>query len=162
MPKRKLVKPNPDVIEAIKEARKRGIPITEEEARQIQRSVYRPPAHGLPKGIVAGKGKDGEPRYWTPDQRKGPGLLEPPLSRKLQEMERDHRTQVEKLRRRPPVEAATQARVARSKRAAIERAWRKVGLDSRGAAKRIAGEHQVSAAYARKVRAEMRLTEGKG
>lgn len=162
MPKRKLVKPSLDAIEAIKEARKRGIPIKEEEARRIQRSVGRLSAVPVPKGSIAGKGKDGEPRYWIPGQRKGPGLLEPPLSRKLQEMERDHLTLVAKLRRRPPVEAATQARVARSKRAAIEQAWRVAGLDNRNAANRIAEEHQASAGYVRKVRAEMRLTEGKG
>lgn len=162
MPKRKLVKPSPDAIEAIKEARKRGIPITKEEARHVRSSVGRLSAVRVPKGTIVGKGKDGEPRYWTPGQRKGPGLLEPPLSRKLQEMERDHLTQVAKLRRRPPVEAATQARVALSKRAAIEQAWRVAGLDNRNAANRIAEEHQVSAGYVRKVRAEMRLTEGKG
>lgn len=162
MPKRKLVKPSPDAIEAIKEARKRGIPITEVEVRQIQRSAGRPPAVPVPKGTIVGKGKDGEPRYWTPDQRKGPGLLEPPLSRKLQEMERDHLTLVAKLRRRPPVEAATQARVERAKRGAIEQAWREAGLDNRNAANRIAEEHQVSAGYVRKVRAEMRLTESAG
>lgn len=162
MPKRKLTKTPVEALEAIKQARKRGIPITEEEARQIQRSVSRPPSAVMPTGSIAGKGKDGEPRYWSPGQRKGPGLLEPPLSRKLHEMERDYQTLVTKLRRRPPVEAATKARIERSKRAAIEQAWRAAGLASRNAANRIAKQYQVSPAYVRKVRAQMRLTESQG
>lgn len=161
MPKRKLVKPSEETLEAIKQARKHGTPLTEEEARKIQSSAYRLPTPAPPLGAITDEGKHGEPRYWAPDQPKGPGLLEPPLSRELQEMERDYLTEQAKRDRRAPVEAATQARIARSRRKAIEQAWWEHGLNTRHAAKQIAQALKLSAAYVRKVRAEMRLTEGK-
>jgi len=163
MPKRKLVKPSKKTLELIKQAHQRGIPISEEEALKIKSSAHRlPTPEGLPFGTTIGKvkkGKNGELRFWPPDAPKGPGYLEMPLTRKLQEMGRDALAQAAKLRRRPPTAAAAEAKVARSKRGVIEQAWREHGLDTRDAAKRIAKALNVSAAYVRKVRAQMRQSE---
>ena len=162
MPKRKLVKPSQAALEAITRAREGGIPITEEEARKIRSRSYRVQTPDLPFGatLIVGEGKDGERRFWTPDQLKGPGRLELPLSLKLQELERDLLTQAAKLRRRPPTALAAKARTTRSKRSAIEQAWREHGLNAPHAAKLIAYQLHVSASYVRKIGAQMRQSEG--
>lgn len=160
MPKRKLTKPSETAIEAIKQAQQRGTPISVEEAQNLRRSVSLRADPKLPFGTIVKPGKKGEPRYWAPDQRKGPGMLESPQSRWLREKERDFLSTLEKLGRRPPVEAASRVRAARSKRGAIEAALRRMGLDNRQAPGRIARKLGVSAAYVRQIRKKMQLTEG--
>ena len=158
MPKRKIVKLSEEAIDAIKQARARGIPFTEEEAKSISSSVYHLSYPQLPKNVTSDIGYDGQRRYWS-DGKKGPGSLEPPNVRQVQEMERDHLTVMAKAKRRPPILAAAKARIALSKRGAIQQAWREMGLDTPHAAKQIAHRLKVSAAYVRKVGAEMRLSE---
>lgn len=164
MPKRKLVKPSEETLALIKQAHERGTPISEEEALKIRSSAYHPPMpEGLPFGATISqvkKGKRGELRFWTPDHPKGPGSLEMPLTRALQEHERDALTEMAKHFRRPPTAAAAEAKVARSKRGVIEQAWREHGLATPGAAKRIAKALNVSASYVCKVGAKMRQSEG--
>lgn len=160
MPKRKLTKPSETVLEAIKQAQQRGTPISEAEAGRLRRSAAPRGIPKLPVGAVVRSGKKGEPRYWAPDQRKGPGMLESPLSRRLREMERDFLATLEKLHRRPPVVAASQARSARTKRGLIEQALSELGLSNRQAPARIAKKLNVSAAYVRQIRKKMQLTEG--
>ena len=158
MPKRKLVKPSEEAFDAIKQAHACGVPFTEEEAKSISSSVYLLSYPQLPKNVTSDIGYDGQRRYWS-DGKKGPGSLEPPNVRQVQEMERDHLTVMAKAKRRPPILAAAKARIALSKRGAIQQAWREMGLDTPHAAKQIAHRLKVSAAYVRKVRAEMRLSE---
>lgn len=166
MPKRKLVKPSKKTIAAIKDAHKRGIPITEEEALKIKSSAYHLP---MPKDLPFGatisryeKGKKGELRFWTPDHPKGPGKLEMPLSRALQVLERDGLTAEVKAKRkgRPVPKESAEAKRARSKIEAIEVALREAGLDDRYAPSRIAKKLGVTAARVRQVRKEMKTTEG--
>jgi len=165
MPKRKLVKTSEETIALIKQAHEREKPISEEESLKIRSSAYRPP---MPKELPFGttvigkvkKGKNGELRIWPPDAPKGPGHLEMPLTRALQEYERDTLADITKRIRRPPTAAAAKAKVARSKRGVIEQAWREYGLETSGAAKRIAKALNASAGYVRKVRAKMRQSEG--
>lgn len=158
MPKRKIVKLSEEAIDAIKQARARGIPFTEEEAKSISSSVYHLSYPELPRNVTSDIGYDGQRRYWS-DGKKGPGSLEPPNVGQVQEMERDHLTVMAKAKRRPPILAAAKARIALSKRGAIQQAWREMGLDTPHAAKQIAHRLKVSAAYVRKVGAEMRLSE---
>lgn len=166
MPKRKLAKPSKKTLDAIKQARKHGTPLTEEEALKIKSSAYRVPTPKLLFGATISRvdrGKKGELRFWSPDQPKGPGKLEMPLTRALQELERDWLTTEvkEKRKGRPPPKESAEAKRARSKIGAIEAALRKMGLYDPNAVSRIAHKLGVSVSWVGKVRQKMRLTEGK-
>lgn len=157
MPKRKLDAPEA-AWQAIKKARRRGVAVG---AGVLHGVALLPDLPHVPRGVIVRQGKQGEPRYYLPDQAKGPGRLDVPRLRHVQEMERDAKTLAfKRSKRQMPVEAATQARQAAAKRGRIEQAWRTWGLDLRHAAKQIAYECDVSAAYVRKIRTEMRLTDG--
>ena len=164
MPKRKLVKPSEGTLALIKQVHERGIPINEEEALKIRSSVCRLP---MPKGLSFGatisqvkKGKKGELRFWTPDHPKGPGKLEMPLTRKLQEMERDWLTLEAKRKPKTVKQESPASKRARSKIDTVQAALRHYGLDNRHAPALIAKKLNVGAPYVRKIRKQMRLTEG--
>ena len=78
MPKRKIVKLSEEAIDAIKQARARGIPFTEEEAKSISSSVYHLSYPELPRNVTSDIGYDGQRRYWS-DGKKGPGSLNRPM-----------------------------------------------------------------------------------
>lgn len=158
MPKRKLDK-SEATLEAIKQAHQHGVQVDESVLHGVALLRDVP---GMPLGVIVREGKQGEPRFYLPGQAKGPGRTEVPRLRHVLEKERDAKTEeFKRSKKRAPVEAASKARQAASKCGLIEQAWHEWGLDSRHAAKQIAHQFGVSAAYVRKVRAKMRLTEGK-
>jgi len=162
MPKRKLLKPSKKTLDAIKRSQERGIPLTEDEATLIRSSVYHLQYPKIPQGVTSEPGYDGKRRYWVEGQEKGPGSLELPIVRQVQEMERDFLTEVAKLQRRPPTEAAAKARRAHSKAPEIERALRAFGIGCRDAVKNVALQLHVSEGYVRSVRSKVRRSEGNG
>lgn len=158
MPKRKL-DTSEAALQAIKQAHQRGWAAA---ADVLDGVTLLPDLPHVPRGVIVREGKQGEPRYYLADQAKGPGRTDVPRLRHVQELERDAKALAfKRSKRQMPIEAATQARQSAAKRGRIEQAWRTWGLDSRHAAKQIAYECDVSAAYVRKVRTEMRLTDGK-
>ena len=165
MPKRKLAKPLPETLAAIKRAREHGIPVSEAEIEAVRRSAYRVPTPDLPFGAEVSwweTGKKGEFRVWFPDHPKGPGSTELPLERALRELERDWQTQVVKdMRKASPVpKEPASVRRARSSVSAIQSALRELGLENRDACARIAKKLGITAARVRQVRKEMKATEG--
>lgn len=160
MPKRKLEPPSEAALKAIAKAHKAGIPLSEDEVALIRKSTHFLSFPKLPNNVVSKPGYDGKPRFWSGDKPKGPGSVEVPSLRQAQEMERDFLAEQSKRTRHPPTALAIQARKEISKRGAIEQALRKLELDNRHAPALIAKKLHVSASYVRKVRAQVRRSEG--
>jgi len=112
---------------------------------------------GRPKGLTVKEGFDERPRFWTNGQ-KGPGSLELPQLRWLQQQEEMYEALMGE-RARSATEAAAIARQENASRPHIEEALR--ALDDPFGPK-VAGDlskhFNVGAPHIRKIRAEMRLT----
>jgi hypothetical protein len=157
MPKRKLAKTPQHVLHAIKGAMQKGRPVSDaelEEHRLRMRGVK-----NIGSGVMVTK-RRGQLVFRKEAGKLGPDYIEHPRTIEIKKRERDFLTELAKLTRRPPVEAASRARLQTSKQPQIERLLLRHGLYNRNAPSLIEKKLKVSSSYVRKIRNKMRLTEG--
>ena len=162
MPKRKLIKPSQEAIDAIKQARNRPYVITAEQSDAHTKMLGRGTVRKIDSGAYVTERGKGKKLVF----RDGPGLGGPdhehsPLTRRVQEAERTFLTDVAKLKRTLHLAVLSKTRARKSLRSKIERLLLQHGLHNRYACSKIAIKLQVDGSYVRKIRNEMRLTEGK-
>lgn len=160
MPKRKLLKTKKETIEAFKQAQKQPYVITPEQSEAHAQRL----SDGMVKRIDSGAYVAERGRAKKLVFREGPGLGGPdheehPLTRQMQETERDLLTLAAKIRREARLVMMSKTHPRKSLRPKIEQLLRKHGLHNRDACGKVASQLKVDGSYVRKIRNEMRLTE---
>lgn len=161
MPKRKLIKPSQEAIDAIKQARNQPYVITAEQSDAHAKMLGSGTFRKIDSGAYVAERGNGKKLVF----RDGPGLggadhEHSPLTRQVQEAERTFLTEVAKLKRTLHLAVLSKTRARKSLRTKIEQLLRKYGLHNRDACSKIASQLKVDGSYVRKIRNEMRLTEG--
>lgn len=160
MSRKTLATFNPKVLEAVKEAHLHGRKLTASQCRAQSELVRRGHVTRLDSGAIVVE------RRGRLVFRKGHGVPGPdydvhPNQIVIRKLERDFIRWKNKHFPRMPTKAASRARTEHAQRPEVEHLLRKYGLTDRYACGRVARTLHLSHAYVRKIRNEMRLTEGK-
>lgn len=147
-------------MDALREVLARPVPLGASEMERFEQlrvsgAFKRPPGSEVYVTEQAGK-----PVFRQGAKKWQRGTTDHPLTIAGLKAEREFLSAQVKAVRRPPVEAASRARTARSLKPKVERLLRKYGPTLRPTCARVAKELGLSSSYVRQIRDQMTLTEG--
>lgn len=153
MPKRKVVLPSKKIEAAFKKARKKPKEATPEQVA-IRGRILRSPEKD-PEAQVSATKQKGKEVFIVGTKKWQPGTVHHPQTIAIAEAARDFLAEEVKRKRKPPMEAARQARLKDSQRPKVIELLHKYGLDNPQAPGWIADELGISSGYVRQIRAKV-------